>query len=66
MKTEKRFDKAAYDREYQAKHKDRMTILADKGTKGRWKAAAKQEGKSLNRFIIDIVESYTIEHGKED
>lgn len=36
---------------------DRIEIKPAKGTKERWAAAAEAEGKSINQFIIDVVEA---------
>lgn len=35
---------------------DSIQIRTPKGTKGRWKAAAADRGKSLNQFIVDTME----------
>ena len=35
---------------------DSIQIRTPKGTKDRWKIAATVRGKSLNQFIVDIVE----------
>lgn len=37
---------------------DDVRIRVPKGTKAEWKIAADREEKSLQRFIIDIVESH--------
>lgn len=37
---------------------DDVRIRVPKGTKESWKEAAEREGKSLQRFIIDIVERH--------
>lgn len=67
MKEEKKFNKTAYDDHYSRTHYDRVVVKPPKGTKDRWREAAQKEDKSLNRFIIDIIESYiNREHGKED
>lgn len=55
MKEEKK-SRTAYITAYMKEKKDKISILADKGTKERWKRAAADRGKSLNRFIIDTVE----------
>ena len=36
---------------------DSIQIRAQKGTKARWRAAASNRGKSLNRFIVETVEA---------
>ena len=51
-----KFDKSAYDQEYIRKNLDKMSVAAPKGTKDKWKSAAKAVGKSLNAFIIYCVE----------
>lgn len=64
MNTEKKRKKAAYDIEYMKKNYDRIAIQVRKGTRERWRNAAQIENKSLNRFVIDIVERYI--DGKND
>lgn len=36
---------------------DEIRVRAKCGTKGRWKAAAEAQGKSLNQFIVDTMEA---------
>lgn len=57
MKREK-FNQNAYVQRYIAKKKDKISLLVDKGKKDKWKEAAKEEGKSLNRFVVDLVDQY--------
>ena len=45
------------NRQWDAKNLDRLSVAAPKGTKERWKAAAKEQGQSLNQFIVNSVES---------
>lgn len=52
----KKFDKYAYDAEYQRKNNERVSLLLRKGTKDIWKAAAGDHGMSMNAFIIHCVE----------
>lgn len=52
----KKFDQDAYVADYQRKNNERVSLLLKKGTKDRWKAAADDRGKSMNKFIIDSVE----------
>lgn len=42
---------------YLAEKTDSIQIRTPKGTKERWKDAATNRGKSLNKFIIDTVEA---------
>lgn len=42
---------------YIKKAYDSITIRTQKGTKERWKSEATKNGKSLNQFIVDSVES---------
>lgn len=57
---EKRIDPEK-NRAYVKKHiqdkLDEVKIRPPKGTKERWRAAAEAQGKSLQRFIIDAVET---------
>ena len=45
------------NRKWDAANLDRISVAAPKGTKERWKAAAEEQGQSLNQFIVDSVES---------
>ena len=45
------------NRQWDAKNLDRLSVAAPKGTKERWKAAAEEQGQSLNQFIVNSVES---------
>ena len=40
---------------------DEIKLRPPKGTKERWSAAAAASGKSLQRFIIDVVEAAVVE-----
>ena len=51
------FDKSAYMLEYMRNRRDRISVVAPKGTRDRWKEAAADKGKSLNAYIIDCVEN---------
>lgn len=42
---------------YRAKAYDRIELQVPKGTRDRWRALAKQEGKSLTAYIVSCVES---------
>lgn len=44
-----------YARKYHGKL-DEIKLRPVSGTKERWRAAAKMQGKSLQRFVIDAVE----------
>lgn len=41
---------------YMKEKTDDIRIRAPKGTKERWASAAEAQGKSLQRFIVDLVE----------
>ena len=41
---------------YMKEKTDDIRIRVPKGTKARWASAAEAQGKSLQRFIIDLVE----------
>lgn len=41
---------------YMKEKTDDIRIRVPKGTKARWASAAEAHGKSLQRFIIDLVE----------
>lgn len=41
---------------YMKEKTDDIRVRVPKGTKARWAAAAESQGKSLQRFIIDLVE----------
>ena len=57
-----KFDKVAYDADYQRKNNERVSLLLKKGTKDTWKAVAGDLGMSMNAFIIYCVEKEI--HGK--
>lgn len=50
------FDQTAYVTGYIRDKKDKISVLADKGTKDRWKAYASNLNMSMNAFIIYCVE----------
>lgn len=45
-----------YVRKHQAEKLDDIKLRPPKGSKDRWREAAAKEGKSLQRYIIDLVE----------
>lgn len=45
-----------YARKHIAEKLDEIKIRPPKGSKERWQEAAATQGKSLQRFIIDLVE----------
>lgn len=47
---------AAVKNRYAAKNYDRIQVLAKKGEKDRYKSHAESLGKSLNAYIIDLIE----------
>ena len=50
------FDKSSYDQNYMKENRDRISVIAIKGTKERWKQFAHEHDMSMNAFIIDCVE----------
>lgn len=50
------FDKTAYITGYIRDKKDKISVLADRGTKDRWKTYASNLNMSMNAFIIYCVE----------
>lgn len=50
--------KAAFDyiNAYQKEKYDRITVMAEKGKKAEWQAAAKLKGMSLSAFVMQCVE----------
>lgn len=49
---------AAFDyvNQYQKEKYDRITVMADKGKKSEWQAAAKLTGQSLSAFVMACVD----------
>lgn len=45
-----------YVNEYQKEKYDRITVMADKGKKAEYRAAAKSKGMSLSAFIMSCVD----------
>lgn len=58
--------KAAYDyvNEYQKEKYDRITVMATKGKKAEYQAAAKFKGMSLSAFIMACVDEKIAEMKK--
>ena len=54
----------AYVKKHIQEKLDEIKIRPPKGTKEKWSNAAAEEGKSLQRFIIDIVDA-VVENKKE-
>lgn len=52
----KKFDQNTYTMEWIKEKKDKISVLAPKGTKDKWKTYAADRGMSMNAFIIDSVE----------
>ena len=50
------FDKSAYLLDYMKNNRDRISVVAPKGTKEKWRTAAVDYGTSMNAFIIYCVE----------
>lgn len=57
-KKETKFNQSKYIQEFLKENYDRVSVNVPKGRREVWKAAASAEGKSLNAFITDIIESY--------
>lgn len=55
MNQNKEFDAVKYKNEYNSEHYERFTLLMPKGMKDDLKARAKEQGKSLSSYILDIV-----------
>ena len=51
MDEKKKFDKVAYNNEFNRQKYDRLYIMIPKGEKDRLKAHADSHGESLNEFI---------------
>lgn len=51
MAEKKKFDKVAYNNEFNRQKYDRLYIMIHKGEKDRLKAHAESHGESLNEFI---------------
>lgn len=49
------YDHTKYTLEYRAKNFDTLTLYLPKGEKSRLQKLAKDNGKSLNRYIVDIL-----------
>lgn len=56
--------KKAYIRAYLDK-KAQVSLTVTKDEKACWKRTASREGKSLTRFITDIVDGYCRKNGKD-
>lgn len=57
-KSEKKFDKAAYNEEYQRENYDRIVIKVRKGDKDILRERASKQNKSLQQYIKDAIEHY--------
>ena len=57
-KSEKKFDKAAYNEEYQRENYDRIVIKVRKGDKDVLRERANRQNKSLQQYIKDAIEHY--------
>lgn len=57
-KSEKKFDKAAYNEEYQREKYDRIVIKVQKGDKDVLRERANRQNKSLQQYIKDAIEHY--------
>ena len=57
-KSEKKFDKAAYNEEYQREKYDRIVIKVRKGDKDILRERDNRQNKSLQQYIKDAIEHY--------
>lgn len=57
-KSEKKFNKAAYNEEYQREKYDRIVIKVQKGDKDILRERANRQNKSLQQYIKDAIEHY--------
>lgn len=55
-KTEKKFDKAKYDREYQRQNYYRLNVVLPKDMRERIDQAVARSGKSKNAYIREAIE----------
>ena len=53
---EKKFDQIGYINGYNNEHYDRFTLIMPKGMKDELKAKAKEQGKSMSAYILDIID----------
>ena len=53
-----------YINEYQKQNYDRITVMAERGKKAQYQAAAKKQGLSLSAFVMQCVDA-KIEEMKE-
>ena len=66
MPENKRYSEAQKRAIYKHKQKiDEIRLSLPKGKKAEYQEAASEEGKSLNRFILDAVNEH-LENGKEN
>lgn len=52
------FDKTKYQNEYQKETYDRVSVFVPKGKRNELKRFASQKGLSVNRLIVEAIESY--------
>lgn len=55
---EVKFDQIAYNNAYAKEHYDKITIVVPKGTKGKFKDAAKESKLSVTQYILQAVEFF--------
>ena len=55
---EKKFNQIEYMNAYNREKYDRITIVVPKGRKDEIKAAAKNEGRSVNEYIINAINAW--------
>lgn len=58
MNHNKEFNATDYKRAYNEEHYERFTLWMPKGMKDELKAKAKEQGKSLSSYILDIVNEH--------
>lgn len=56
---EVKFDRVAYQNEFNKKNYDRITIMAPKGSKDTLKQLSSSDGISVNKYILNAIEFYS-------
>ena len=63
-KSDKPFDRVAYQNEYNKKNYDRITIMVPKGRHDELRKLAKSSGVSVNKYVLAAIEFYSNKEGK--
>ncbi len=61
---ESKYEKVAYNNQYNAEKYDRYSLMLPKGTKETYKAHAEARGEKLNSFIQETIERDMQEAGQ--